>query len=176
MWEATARLQECRLSGVALMPHSKGALQSISTSEQEASTGLKIHCAEKDEMGWKSQRFCFSARTENRQSKVSAPHTAGCQLRFPAKINKRLSGFSLCYQSHARQATRWQQTVLDMNIFCFWCILLKSCGISFPKAIITYHVHYQMTTNETPVSWLLETRILQGQKTVGLKFRKVSQA
>lgn len=48
-------------------------------------------------------------------------------------------------------------------------------GVFSPKAIITYHVHYQMTTNETPVSWLLEARILQGQKRIHLKFLKAIQ-
>lgn len=85
----------------------------------------------KPERGWRSWRLCFSMCTGNRQSKVSAPHTAGCQLYFLAKINKRLSGFSFCYQSNTRHTTSWSQTVLDMNIFCFWCILLKSCWIFF---------------------------------------------
>lgn len=52
-WEATAWLQERETERAALMPHSKGALQSHDTAEQEASTGLQIHCPEKSKKGMK---------------------------------------------------------------------------------------------------------------------------
>lgn len=72
--------------------------------------GLHKHCPGKPKKGWKSWRLHFSTCTENRMSTVSVPHTAGCKLHILAKKkknNKRLSGFSFCYQSHARQTSRW---------------------------------------------------------------------
>lgn len=84
-WEARAWLQEREAERAALMPHSKGALQSHSTAEQEASTGLQIHCPEKSKKGWKTWKLCFSTPTENGQSSVSAPWTVGCQLHFLEK-------------------------------------------------------------------------------------------
>lgn len=53
-WEATAWVQEREAERAALMPHSKGALQSHNTAEQEASTGLQIHCPGKPKKARKS--------------------------------------------------------------------------------------------------------------------------
>lgn len=97
------------------------------TLSREAQNGMKELEALLFNTHWKQAEQCL--RTTYSSMPASLPWK---------KINKRLSGFSFWYQSNTRQTTRWQQTVLDMNIFCFWCILLKSCGSFF--SLSNYHL------------------------------------
>lgn len=83
-WEGTARLQEREADRAALMAHSKGALQSHSTAEQEASTGEAQRSPKRDE---RVETLLFNTHLvlKNRQSNVSTPHTVECQLHFLEK-------------------------------------------------------------------------------------------
>lgn len=160
-----------RLSRARLMPHSKGALQSLSFLHRIMKTLPRE--ARRDK---KPQLAPFSTCTENRESKVLASHAAGCQLCFSAKANKRLSRFSFCYPPHTRQTSKWQQTVPVIKMFCCWYILLKSCGIFYlrQESLTMSIIKWPQMKHLSADCWKPE--YCKDKKRSGLTFHKASRA